>query len=234
MRPIHEVIEDIMTIRQSHFVFWDDNFFGNIDYAKQLMHELKPLRKKWAAQVTIDRCRNEELLGLVKEAGCLYLFIGLESFSADSLASVDKESNDVLGYGRTIKLIHRHGISVWAGIIFGFDADYPEAFQNTLRASERLGIDGVTPSILTPLPRTPIFEEWKKDGRLLHSDWAYYNGKTRVSFQPKHMTPEELYDGYMWFRKHIYSFRSILTRLIVSKTNVLHNLIINLGYKWAL
>lgn len=231
MRPIHEVIEDITTIDQSYFVFWDDNFFGNIDYAKQLMHKLKPLGKKWAAQVTIDRCQDEELLGLVKEAGCLYLFIGLESFSAESLASVNKESNNVVRYGRTIELIHTYGISVWAGIIFGFDTDYREVFQDALKACELLGIDGVTPSILTPLPGTPIFEEWKEDGRLPYSDWAYYNGKTRVSFQPKHMTAEELYDGYMWFRKNIYSFRSIMRRLLVSRTNVIHNLIINLGYK---
>jgi radical SAM superfamily enzyme YgiQ (UPF0313 family) len=234
MRPVDDVVEDILTIRQDYFVFWDDNFFGNLDYAKQLMRELKPLKKKWAAQVTIDRCNDEELVRIAREAGCMYFFIGLESFSSESLASVNKESNNVVGYDRIIKLIHKHGISVWAGIIFGFDADYPEVFQLTLRACERLGIDGVTPSILTPLPGTPIFEEWKRDGRLLYSDWAYYNGKTRVSFRPKHMTPEELYGGYMWFRKHFYSFRSIAKRLLVSRTNVIHNLIINLGYKWAL
>jgi len=234
MRPVHEVIEDIMTIEQGYFVFRDDNFFGNIDYAKQLMGELKPLRKKWAAQVTIDRCQDEELLVLAKEAGCIYLFIGLESFSAESLASVNKEINNVAGYRGTIKLIHRCGISVWAGIIFGFDTEYQDVFKNALRACEQLGIDGVTPSILTPLPGTPIFDEWKNDGRLLYSDWTYYNGKTRVSFQPKHMTAEELYGGYMWFRKHFYSFRSILKRLFVSRTNVIHNFIINLGYKLSL
>ena len=184
--------------------------------------------------MTIDRCQNEELLSLAKEAGCLYLFIGLESFSAESLASVNKESNNVVGYSRTIKLIHKCGISVWAGIIFGFDTDYLDVFKNTLIACEQLGIDGVTPSILTPLPGTPIFEEWNKNGRLLYSDWTYYNGKTRVSFQPKHMTAEELYDGYMWFRKQIYSFRSIMMRLLVSRTNVIHNLIINIGYKLSL
>lgn len=234
MRPIHEVIEDIKTIEQGYFVFWDDNFFGNIDYAKQLMCELKPLRKKWAAQVTIDQCQDEELLGLAKQAGCIYLFIGLESFSAESLASVNKEINNVVGYRRTIKLIHRCGISVWAGIIFGFDTEYQDVFKNALTACEQLGIDGVTPSILTPLPGTPIFDEWKRDGRLLYSDWTYYNGKTRVSFQPKHMTAEELYKGYMWFRKHFYSFRSIMKRLFVSRTNVIHNFIINLGYKLSL
>lgn len=234
MRPIHEVIEDIKTIRQGYFVFWDDNFFGNIDYAKQLMQELKGLKKRWAAQVTIDRCENEELLQTAKEAGCLYLFVGLESFSPDSLASVNKQSNNVAGYKPIIELIHKYGISVWAGIIFGFDTDHGDVFRKTLRACEELGIDGVTPSILTPLPGTPIYAEWKEEGRLPHSDWVYYNGKTRVCFQPKHMTPEELYEGYMSFRKKVYSFRSIMRRLIVSRTNLIHNLIINLGYKWSI
>ncbi|HTZ38801.1 MAG TPA: radical SAM protein [Syntrophales bacterium] len=234
MRPIPEVIRDIQTIEEDYFVFWDDNFFGNIDYARQLMLELKPLRKKWAAQVTIDRCEDEELLGLAKESGCLYFFIGLESFSVNSLASMNKEINHVAAYGRIIQLIHRCGISVWAGIIFGFDTDDRDVFRNTLIASEKVGIDGVTPSILTPLPGTPLFDEWRKEGRLLYSDWTYYNGKTRVSFQPKQMTAEELYQGYTWFRNRFYSFRSILKRIMISRTNVIHNLLINIGYKLSL
>jgi radical SAM superfamily enzyme YgiQ (UPF0313 family) len=234
MRPIQEVIEDIKTIEQDYFVFWDDNFFGDIEYARQLMHELKPLRKKWAAQVTIDRCQDEELLNLVREAGCLYLFIGLESFSAESLASVNKEINNVVSYRQTIQLIHRCGISVWAGIMFGFDTDDQDVFKDTLTVCERLGIDGVTPSILTPLPGTPIFDQLKNEGRLLCSDWTNYNGKTRVAFQPKNMTAEELYNGYMGFRKHLYSFRSIMKRLSISRTNVMHNLMMNLGYKLSL
>jgi radical SAM superfamily enzyme YgiQ (UPF0313 family) len=233
-RPIHEVIEDIATIRQNNFVFWDDNFFGDLDYAKRLMRELKPLKKKWAAQVTIDRCQDEGLLRLAKEAGCIYLFIGLESFSAESLSAVNKDCNNPGGYESTIKSIHGHGISVWAGIIFGFDTDHRDVFRNTLIACEKLGIDGVTPSILTPLPGTPIFDELKQAGRLLGADWGYYNGKTRVSFQPKHMTVEELYDGYMWFRRNFYSFRSMMKRPAVSRTNVIHNLIMNLGYKLSL
>ncbi len=234
MRPIDDVIEDILTIEQDYFVFWDDNFFGDTDYVRQLMRGLKPLGKKWAAQVTIDRCQDEGLLDLVRDAGCLYLFIGLESFSADSLASVNKEINNVAKYRQAIELIHRCGISVWAGIIFGFDTDDRDVFRDALTACEQLGIDGVTPSLLTPLPGTPIFDEMKKADRLLSSDWACYNGKTRVSFQPKNMTADELYEGYMWFREHLYSLRSIMKRLSVSRTNVMHNLVLNLGYKLSL
>ena len=94
-----------------------------------------------------------------------------------------------------------------------------------------LGIDGVTVSILTPLPKTPLYYQLKKEGRLLTDDWSYYNGKTRVAFKPKNMSAEELFDGYMWFRRNFYSLKSITTRLRKSKSNILYNLIVNLGYK---
>lgn len=47
------------------FVFWDDNFWGDTDFAKELLLELKKLNKRWAAQVTLERCKDEELLKLI-------------------------------------------------------------------------------------------------------------------------------------------------------------------------
>lgn len=84
---------------------------------------------------------------------------------------------------------------------------------------------------LTPLPKTPIYDQLESENRLISTDWSYYNGKTRVSYKPKNMTSKELFDGYMWFRKEFYSVKSIFKRLKVSKTNIIYNLIINLGYK---
>ncbi|MCR1900253.1 B12-binding domain-containing radical SAM protein [Irregularibacter muris] len=233
-RPIDEVIEDIKNIKGKYFVFWDDNFFGDLEYAKKLMSELAKLKKKWAAQVTLERCKDEELLKIAKKSGCIYLFIGLESFSQEGLSSVNKGINSVDKYKEIIKLLHHNGISIQAGIIFGLDTDTKEIFKKTLNACNELGIDGVTVSILTPLPRTPIYEQMKKEERLTSTDWTYYNGKTRVAFKPKHMTEDELYDGYIWFRKQFYSISSILKRLRVSKTNIFYNLIMNLGYKLSI
>jgi radical SAM superfamily enzyme YgiQ (UPF0313 family) len=234
VRPVNEVVEDIKTIDNKYFVFWDDNFFGDINYAKNLMKELVPLKKKWAAQVTLERCKDEEILNIAKKSGCVYFFIGLESFSKDSLKDVDKEINNVDKYNAIINLIHKHNISVQAGIIFGFDSDEKDVFEKTFNTCEKLGIDGVTASVMTPLPGTGIYEKMKKSDRLLTDDWSYYNGKTRVAFKPKNMTPEELFNGYMWFRKKFYSYKSILKRLFISRTNILHNFIMNLGYKLAL
>lgn len=233
-RPIDEVIADIMKIKSKYFVFWDDNFFGDINYAKTLMKKLKHLNKKWAAQVTLDRCNDKELLKLAREAGCIYFFVGIESFSEESLLSVNKGINNVKKYEVLINLIHQHGISVQAGIIFGFDTDKKDVFKLTLDACNSFGIDGATISILTPLPGTPIYEEFKKEGRLISKDWTYYNGKTRVAYTPKNMTSEELFEGYLWFRREFYSFKSIIKRLRISKTNLFYNFVINLGYKLSL
>jgi radical SAM superfamily enzyme YgiQ (UPF0313 family) len=225
---------DIQSMGNRYFVFWDDNFFGDVDYAVRLMTALKRLRRRWAAQVSIDRCTDERLLRLARESGCVYLFIGLESFSEEGLASVNKGFNQVARYPEIIRLIHQHGICVQAGVIFGFDADNKGVFAHTLRACESMGIDGVTVSVLTPLPGTRLYDEMKRDGRLTSNDWDCFNGKTRVAFKPKQMTPQELFSGYMWFRRQFFSFRSMFRRMAVSRTNLVHNLLVNLGYKWSL
>ena len=89
-------------------------------------------------------------------------------------------------------------------------------------------------SLLTPLPGTALHDQMNREGRLLHEDWAWFNGKTRVSFAPRQMTAEELFAGYMWFRRQFFSWRSIGKRMAMSRTNLWHNLLVNLGYKWSL
>ena len=220
-------------MRSKFFVFWDDNLFADKEYAKQLLHAITPLKRKWAAQVTIQDCADEALLRLAKSAGCLYLFIGLESFSENALADADKSINRPDQYKQLIDLIHRNGIMIQAGIVFGFDSDTNTVFGHTLTACERLGIDGATVSILTPLPKTPVYEQFKAEGRLLHEDWHCYNGKTAIPFAPKNMSIEELWDGYMKFRRRFYALRSFIRRMRVSKTNITFNFIINLGYRLA-
>ena len=40
--------------------------------------------------------------------------------------------------------------------------------------------------------------------------------------------------GYLWFRRHFYSLPSILKRMRVSRAQILHNIVVNLGYTFAL
>jgi radical SAM superfamily enzyme YgiQ (UPF0313 family) len=230
-RPIHEVVAEIKALPTKFFVFWDDNLFVVNDYAKDLLRAITPLKRRWAAQATLRDCADEELLTLAKAAGCLYLFVGLESFSDQSLDDANKGINRIADYMPIISNIHRHAILLQAGIIFGFDSDTRDVFDATLAACEKLGIDGATASVLTPFPKTPVYEQLKTEGRLLTDDWSQFNSKTAVSFAPKNMSADELMSGYQRFCKQFYSLRSFIRRMRVSRTNVAISFIINLGYR---
>lgn len=232
-RPLKEVVVDIASIPNRHFVFWDDNFFAQPEYTKALLKELIPLKKRWAAQVTAHSCLDEELLALARQAGCLYLFLGLESFSTAGLQHANKSFNPLQNYAKIIDLIHHHGISIQAGIVFGFDSDTEQTFGDTLQICEELGLDGATVSLLTPFPGTELYRQFQQQNRLLPVDWSYYNGKTRVAFQPQQLTPEQLLAGYHSFRRRFFSWPSIFKRLSKSKTNLGYNLIMNWGYQQA-
>jgi radical SAM superfamily enzyme YgiQ (UPF0313 family) len=233
-RPIEEVVAEVRTFRSPIFTFWDDQLFMDASYARRLFARLEGLGKRWAAMVTLASTRNERLLAAAARAGCSCLFLGLESFSAESLRLANKAFNVVESYEEGIARIHRHKITVQAGIVFGFDGDDTSTFQATLRGATRAGLDGATVSILTPFPKTPIFEELQRAGRLLTGDWSYYNGKTAVAFRPARLNAQQLWDGYLWFRRRFFAPSCILERVRRSGVRRWQSIVLNLGYWRAL
>ena len=233
-RPVEEVVREVQALRSSRFAFWDDQLFMDPDYAIRLFERLASVGKRWAAMVTLASTQHERLLAAAARAGCVCLFLGLESFSPESLRLANKAFNIVDDYEEGIEQIHRQRIAVQAGIVFGFDGDDETTFETTLRRATRMGVDGATVSILTPFPKTPLFEELRRSGRLLTDDWSYYNGKTAIAFQPARMSPQALWDGYMWFRRRFYSPACIFQRIRNSGVRPLQTLALNLGYWRAL
>ena len=230
-RPVEEVVAEVRTFRSPFFTFWDDQLFMDAGYAMKLFVGLAGAGKRWAAMVTLASTRNERLLTAAARAGCSCLFLGLESFSSESLRMANKAFNVVESYQEGIARIHRNNITVQAGIVFGFDGDDESTFEATLRGATRAGLDGATVSILTPFPKTPIFEELQRAGRLLTYDWSYYNGKTAVAFRPARMSAERLWEGYMWFRRLFFAPKCILERVRRSGVRRLQSIILNLGYR---
>jgi radical SAM superfamily enzyme YgiQ (UPF0313 family) len=233
-RPVEEVVAEVRTFRSPFFTFWDDQLFMDAGYAMKLFSGLAVAGKRWAAMVTLASTRNERLLAAAARAGCSCLFLGLESFSSESLRLANKAFNVVESFEEGIARIHRHKITVQAGIVFGFDGDDDSTFEATLQGATRAGLDGATVSILTPFPKTPIFEQLERAGRLLTYDWSYYNGKTAVVFRPARMSAQQLWDGYMWFRRHFFAPSCVMRRVRRSGVRRLQSIILNLGYRRAL
>jgi radical SAM superfamily enzyme YgiQ (UPF0313 family) len=229
-RPVTEVVKDFSTFRGKVIVFWDDNISADTEYAKELFRAIAPYKKWWTSQASIRAGEDDEFLELAYKSGCRHLFIGFESISQLSLDESNKGFNRVEHYREIIRRIHSHGISIQAGIVFGFDHDTPDVFRQTLDFLVETGIQQATFNILTPYPNTPLFHRLKAEGRILTEDWTKYNSRTDVVFQPKNMSPDELLAGFQWVNREFYKPRSIARRLGHSRVNLYWTLPLNLIY----
>ncbi|MFI5460088.1 MAG: B12-binding domain-containing radical SAM protein [Isosphaerales bacterium] len=92
-----------------------------------------------------------------------------------------------------------------------FDHDRADVFARTVAWIEENRLECATFHILTPYPGTPLFRQMEAENRLLHKDWSRYD-TAHVVFQPKHMTADELAEGYAWSYRRLFSHRSIWRR----------------------
>jgi radical SAM superfamily enzyme YgiQ (UPF0313 family) len=211
--PVDNVVRDIRESGARNFMFLDDNIIGHRSYAKELFAALKPLKISWVGQSSISLLvKDDELLRLAAESGCIGLFVGLESIKEAQMSSMRKSFGTIRGLEEALKKLHRAGIFTHASMIFGFDEDTPDVFEDTANFLIRNKVHTVAFNVLTPYPGTKTFRKMKEEGRLLTDDWTYYDHST-VVFQPKNMTPYELMAGKIRARKKFYGAGSILRRL---------------------
>ena len=229
-RPIEDVIREIKTLRTRHIMFIDDNFIGNPSWTKKFLAQIKPLGLKYNAAVTSNIVDMPDILDDLKESGCQSLFIGFESINDKAIDSVNKVQNSVGKYERLVEELHKRGIMINASFVFGLDEDDSSVFEKTLDWIVKNKIETVTSHILTPYPGTRLYENLHKQGRITDFDLSKYN-TANVVYRPKNMTQEELYKGYLWIYKEVYSFKNIIKRLPSSKKQWISYLAFNLLYR---
>jgi radical SAM superfamily enzyme YgiQ (UPF0313 family) len=228
-RPIENVIKEIEHTPRKLLVFLHDaSLTINKDYAKSLFKAMKPLKRKFIAYGSAPiLSRDEELLKLSEEAGCVVWCVGFESISQESLKSDANKGYQVESYEKMVKKIHKHNMNAFGSFVFGFDHDTPDIFDKTLQAAYDYGIDAGEFNILTPFPITRLFKQLEKEGRILTRDWAKYD-LHHVVYQPKNMTPEELYNGVASVSTRFYSPINVVKRIsnVTFKNRRLANILV--------
>jgi radical SAM superfamily enzyme YgiQ (UPF0313 family) len=231
-RPVQDVVDEVAGFEKSLFMLVDDNLTQDREYCRKLLEGLVPLRKKWITQASIDITDDDNLLRLLREAGCIGVFIGLETFNDKNLGEQDKGFNTPKRYRQAVAKLHKRGIFVESGVVFGFDRDGPEVFRDTLTMLDQIGIDAIQVSILTPLPGTGLYDKMKN--RIFDHDWEHYDFRHAV-FTPKHMTASDLQAGADWVIRTYYSPGRILKRALrwMTLPGGIANLIYPLGLNMA-
>jgi radical SAM superfamily enzyme YgiQ (UPF0313 family) len=210
--PVEHVVRDIIESGKNFFLFLDDNIIGDPAYAEELFTAVKPLGITWSGEASISFVDNKKLLTLAAESGCTALFFGLETVSVPQLKKMRKSFKEIDKVEEAIKKLKDYGIYFHPSMIFGFDDDTPEIFEETLEFLYRNNISSATLNILTPYPGTRLYARFEQEGRLLTHEWKYYDHATAV-FHPTHMSARELHEGRLWVKKEFTKFASVLRRL---------------------
>lgn len=211
MRTPEQIAAEFAADDQPYAVFVDNNLGSRPDYLRALCHALRPLEKIWSAAVSIDVTDDPTLIRDMALAGCSGVFVGFESLTDDNLADARKKTPRTADYARRVRIFHDHGIQVNSSFVLGFDHDRKDVFARTAAWVEDNRLECSTFHILTPYPATPLFRQMESEGRLLHRNWDLYDTAHCV-FRPRHMTPDELEEGYAWIYGRLFSHASIWTR----------------------
>jgi radical SAM superfamily enzyme YgiQ (UPF0313 family) len=226
-RPAAEILSELAAVRDGRTLifFVDDNITSNLADAKEFFRALIPLRLRWVSQASITAAHDEEFLDLLARSGCQGILIGFERLNPTNLRAMNKSFNTMRGgFAKALENLRRHRIRLYATFIFGYDADTPECFDETVDFALQHQFYITAFNHLTPFPGTELYRRLEIDGRLLYREWWLdddysYN---KVPFVPGRMSAEAVERGCVEARRRFYSWPSILRRSIdpVNRANL--------------
>lgn len=228
-KPVEQVLQEVEAWHRQgigQLFFADDNFVGNRPYAKDLLRDLAEWNNRqrrplsFYTQCSIDMVRDEELLGLLRDANFFSVFLGIESPRKESLHETRKTQNERLDMVQAIHKIQSYNLFIWAGMIIGFDNDDLDIFEEQYRFLQEAQIPIVMLSILLAVPGTPLYARLKAEGRLLEPspdsrDLTHYVGTVGgTNFRLLGMTAEQLKEGQQQLYQRLYSPEAFAARLM--------------------
>jgi len=220
LKPVEKVVAEIRVIKRiwdrPFIEFADDNTFVNRAHSKRLMRALIPEGLKWFTETDIRVGEDEELLELIRDAGCQQVLIGLESPRRASLQGIelrsDFKSRQRDRYLSNIDRIQTKGITVNGCFVLGLDQDTPEVFDEVLTFVRDSGLYEVQVTFMTPFPGTPLYQRLQREGRLLKERAWEECTLFDITVQPRQMSVSELQSGFLRLVKTLYSAKETSRR----------------------
>jgi radical SAM superfamily enzyme YgiQ (UPF0313 family) len=175
------VLRDIQLLGDIPFIrMVDANTFGNLSLSLDLCKKIvqSGIRKKFFADVRADTIvKNPALMENWNEAGLYAVVVGFEDFLAARLAGYDKRYQGHV-INEAIDILHELGIVIVGDFIASpeYDVSDFEKLENFIKAGK---IQIPVISVLTPIPRTPLYKKMKKD--IVISDLDYYTFTNAVT-----------------------------------------------------
>ena len=202
-----------------HYFFTDDNFSRNPQW-EAIFDGLIALRQdegmaiEFMMQVDTAASRIPRFVEKAARAGCVQVFIGMESLREDNLKAAAKRQNRVATYRDSIARWHESGILCHVGFIIGFPYDtYDRIMEDVRTLREELLVDQASFFMLTPLPGSRDHAAAVAAGLPMDPDYNNFDSFRAAMPHPR-MSTDEWTAAYRDAWTKFYSFDYMKTALL--------------------
>jgi len=187
-----------------HINIYDDLFTANRKRTVELCEKLSrfPLGIHFNCAVRVG-FTDDELLKMLKSAGCLMISLGIES--ADPAMLARHKSGVSLDEVRdTVHRIQKAGLRAKGLFMMGLPGETEESIRRTSDFIISLGLDDMNMAKFTPFPGAPLWKTIQEEGTFLE-DWRLMNCLNFV-FIPRGIASKERLDRL--YNEHVKRFYS--------------------------
>jgi radical SAM superfamily enzyme YgiQ (UPF0313 family) len=174
--------------------FVDDNLAINAKRTKSLLRDIisSEVRIPWVGQISANLLKDEELIDLIAESCCKWIFVGMESVDPVNLSDVRKGFSRPSEYRAILERLARRNIFAITSFIFGMDNDTPGVAEGTLAEIQSWPPGLPVFGQLTPYPATPLYSRLAKAGRLARPRHWMDFAPFEMAHEPLKMTIPEV------------------------------------------
>jgi len=187
-----------------HINIYDDLFTADRARIAELCEKLarNPLGVQFNCAVRVGHT-DDDLLRMLKEAGCLMVSLGIESADPQLLAR-HKSGVSLEGVCDTVRRIQAAGLRAKGLFMMGLPGETEESILRTSDFIVSLGLDDMNLSKFTPFPGAPIYPTIGEEGTFTE-DWQLMNCLNFV-FVPRGIASRERLDHL--YNTHVKRFYS--------------------------
>jgi len=199
-RILSEIRSLINTYRISQLNIEADTLTVNKKFIKALCNGLIQSgisrQIRWTCESRVDTV-DEEILILMRQAGCWQISYGVETGSQRLLDSINKSITlkQIENVFRTTKQV---GISIRGFFMLGLPDETPSESRATIDFAKKLNPLWAQFTITVPYPGTKMFEDIEQQGKIRTYNWEKYNtwsgwqGSEDIPYIPDGRTLQEL------------------------------------------
>ncbi|MDR3243703.1 MAG: B12-binding domain-containing radical SAM protein [Elusimicrobiota bacterium] len=182
-------------VKEIHFA--DDNTIMDVDRMKKICNLMieKKFNIGWIANGIRANLISEDLIKLMKKAGCYFCGVGVESANEKILQNVNKRESIKTIY-KAIQVIKEGGIMCGGFFILGLPGETKETMKESIDFALNSGLDRANFTILSLTPGSDFHKELSGSAKKGSQGYT----QTKVEWVPEGLTEQDI------SKAHRYAF----------------------------